>query len=70
MQAISLFIGAINEVGKEVGFTVKGECGKSVANLDVSVTLESSGSRTKLYTKPMDSKRYLNRKKFPQLPHF
>ena len=63
-EDFGLFLEAINDVGREMGFTVKGECGRSIVNLDVRITLDQSKYTTVLHTKPTDSKRYINRKSY------
>ena len=58
-----MFLTVLNEVGSGVGITFTGEVGVSVDFLDVTVTLTRDGSfNTKLYTKPTDASRYLNRR--------
>ena len=62
-RQFNLFRAALNEIGKTVGITFKGEVGKSVDFLDVTVGLTKEGCfSTKLYVKPTDASRYLNRR--------
>ena len=59
----NLFRTALNKVGETIGITFKGDVGKSVDFLDVTVTLTESGSfDTQLYVKPTDASRYLHRR--------
>ena len=58
-----LFKTALNNVGRTVGITFKGEVGESVNFLDVTVGITKDGSfTTKLYVKPTDASRYLHRR--------
>ena len=62
-RQFALFRVALNEIGKAVGITFKGEVGKSVDFLDVTITLTNEGSfNTKLFVKPTDASRYLHRR--------
>ena len=62
-RQFKLFITALNEIGRGVGITFKGDVAKSVDFLDVTVSLTKEGSfDTKLYTKPTDASRYLHRR--------
>ena len=62
-RQFSLFKAALNEIGRNVGITFKGEVGTSVDFLDVTVELTKHGHfNTKLYTKPTDASRYLHRR--------
>ena len=58
------FTSILNEVGTKHGITFKGGVGKSVDFLDTTISLDiSDGSlTTKLYVKPTDATRYLNRR--------
>ena len=56
------FKAILNEVGKTVGITFKGEVGKSVDFLDMTVELKDGHLSTKMYIKPTDSSRYLHRR--------
>ena len=50
-------------MGTDHGITFKGSVGKSVDFLDCTVDLKPNGClTTKLYTKPTDASRYLNRR--------
>ena len=55
---------SINKVGIELGFTVKGDCEKTIEFLDVQVSIDPSGHKTDLHIKPTDANRYLNRKSY------
>ena len=62
-RQFTLFRTALNEVGKTVGITFKGEVSESVDFLDVTVALTKDGLfNTKLYVKPTDASRYLHRR--------
>lgn len=63
-REFKLFKTALNKVGKEVaGMTFSGDVGESIDFLDVTVSLTNCGSlQTKLYVKPTDASRYLNRR--------
>ena len=50
-------------MGIKHGITFKGEVGKTVDFLDITVSLTSDGKlRTKMFVKPTDATRYLNRR--------
>ena len=54
---------ALNETKTQTGLSFKGEVGKKVNFLDVTVELASNGKLTTcLYVKPTDSSRYLHRR--------
>ena len=57
------FQSALNEIGTKHGITFKGSVGKSVDFLDTTITLNPDSSlSTKMYVKPTDATRYLNRR--------
>ena len=61
-RQFSKFKLALNEVGLHHGITFKGEVGRTVDFLDCTVELHTNGCiDTKMYTKPTDASRYLNR---------
>ena len=53
---------SINKVGIELGFTVKGDCGKTIEFLDAQVSIDPSSYKTDSQIKPTDANRYLSRK--------
>ena len=62
-RQFSNFKSILNEVGIAHGITFKGDVGKSVDFLDTTVSLHPDGKLvTKLYVKPTDATRYLNRR--------
>ena len=62
-RQFSNFKSILNEVGIKHGITFKGEVGKTVDFLDITVSLTSDGKlRTKMFVKPTDATRYLNRR--------
>ena len=63
-EEFNSFLTVFNNYGKEYGFTLKGECGKSIPFLDVTVSIIEGGYKTSLYTKPTDAKRYLHRRSY------
>ena len=56
------FKSALNTVGAVNKFTLKGEVGKTVDFLDITLSLDSGRLETSVFIKPTDSKRYLNRR--------
>ena len=62
------FLDAFNKFGKTFGFTIKGDCSESVEFLDVTTSIEEGKITSKMYVKPTDSLRYLNRRSF-HAPH-
>ena len=56
------FKSALNTGGRVNKFTLKGEVGKTVDFLDITVSLENGSLETSVFIKPTDSKRYLNRR--------
>ena len=62
-RQFAVFKGLLNEVGRNHGITFKGDVGKSVDFLDISVDLHLNGKlTTKMFVKPTDATRYLNRR--------
>ena len=62
-RQFSRFKSALNEVGVKFGITFKGDVGKNVDFLDCTVMLQPGGIiSTKMYVKPTDATRYLNRR--------
>ena len=62
-RQFDVFKGTLNKVGKVSGITFKGEVGKSVDFLDMTISLLPDGNlKTKLFVKPTDATRYLNRR--------
>ena len=63
-REFSLFLAALNRVGgSNFGITFKGAVGPEVDFLDISISLKSNGKlETKLFVKPTDASRYLNRR--------
>ena len=56
------FQSVLNQIGTKHGITFKGSVGTSVDFLDTTISLNPDSSlSTKMYVKPTDSKRYLNR---------
>ena len=63
MRQFSLFRSTLNEIGSENGMTFKGEVGRKVDFLDVTVELGRNGKLTTvLFVKPTDASRYLHRR--------
>ena len=63
MRQFSLFQSTLNEIGSENGMTFKGEVGRKVDFLDVTVELGRNGKLTTcLFVKPTDASRYLHRR--------
>jgi hypothetical protein len=61
-RQFDLFKKALNTIGAESTFTLKGSVGQSIEFLDVKLTLEEGRVETSVYIKPTDSDRYLNRR--------
>ena len=62
-RQFSSFKATLNEIGAKHGITFKGEVGKSVDFLDTTVSLQPDGRlTTKMFVKPTDASRYLNRR--------
>ena len=53
---------ALNDIGSNDTFTLKGEVGSEVEFLDVKLTLTDETLETSVFIKPTDSKHYLNRR--------
>ena len=63
IRQFSKFKLALNEVGTKHGITFKGDVRKTVDFLDCTVYLQPNGClTTKMYVKPTDASRYLNRR--------
>ena len=61
-RVFSMFLNAVNDVGREYGIVLKGEVNDIVNFLDVSTMLVGNRIRTCLFIKPTDATRYLHRK--------
>ena len=59
-----MFLAVLNRIGgADYGITFKGAVGSEVDFLDISISLKSDGKlETKLFVKPTDASRYLNRR--------
>ena len=57
-----LFKTTLNEIGRALSFTLKGEAGNTVNFLDVTISNELGGLSTTMFVKPTDSARYLHRR--------
>ena len=58
------FLSAVNQVGTAFGISFTGDCGISLAFLDILTTLCGGYIKTSMYIKPTDSHRYLNRRSY------
>ena len=56
------FLDKLNDIGKLDKFTLKGSVDTSVEFLDVKMSIVNGSIKTKVYIKPTDAKRYLNRR--------
>ena len=62
-RQFTLFKSTLNEIGSQHGITFKGDVGKAVDFLDITINIHPDGSlTTKMYVKPTDATRYLNRR--------
>ena len=62
IESFELFKSVFNAVGRNFNFSVKGEVGQSVEFLYTVVSIEDKKLNTKIFIKPTDSPRYLNRR--------